>query len=279
MDMLDINDINRIPKIVYNGIWQPILFSKLITDDIYPNVIPGRYIIYSNGVIYDMHRDVIQYHQPAPNRYYYTSIVTRDGKRHDVGMHVLVARAFCPMPEISGRVEVNHLDGDKSHNEYYNLENCSSSQNRLHAYRTGLRAIGENHDKNTKLNDEQVRLICSLLSQNVPINKIAVTLQNEVNSNNIVGLINAIKKRRVWTHISKDYNFNPPGIKYTLTEDQIHQICKIASESGERSPSVLLNMVYDTSNLTERELLNMRYTVSNILNGKRHRRISSQYNL
>lgn len=272
-------DFKLLPKVSYDGLWQPIIFCSPITNEIYPNVEPGRYVLFSNGCVFDSVRNIIQYHVPL-NGYYYTGIYTEDGVRHDVGMHTLVAKAFCEPRQIIGRHEVNHIDGIKSHNEYYNLENCSSSENRIHAYTTGLRKIGEEHDSNTKLSNEQVHQICDMLSKGYMIKEIAQIMQSQgVNSDNIVGLINAIKKRRVWTHISKYYDFPEPSINYKLTNSQIHEICRIAKATSNYSPSFLLDQVYDTSSLSKKEIDNLRYSVGNILRGKRHRDIASMYNL
>ena len=55
----------------------------------------------------------------------------------------LVAKAF--ISNDRNLPEVNHIDGDKENNNVSNLEWCSSSQNQIHAYRSGLQvhAVGE----------------------------------------------------------------------------------------------------------------------------------------
>jgi hypothetical protein len=54
-----------------------------------------------------------------------------------VGVHRLVATAFCPNP--GNKSVVNHLDGNKLNNTASNLEWATLSENSAHAYATGLR--------------------------------------------------------------------------------------------------------------------------------------------
>ncbi len=63
----------------------------------------------------------------------------RDGRPTTRLIHVLVAAAFLgPAPE--GQ-DVNHCDGDKTHNAVANLEYVTRSENNRHAYRLGLRKV------------------------------------------------------------------------------------------------------------------------------------------
>lgn len=71
-------------------------------------------------------------------------------------IHRLVATAF--MQNSLNKPHINHIDGNKLNNCASNLEWCTSSENNIHAYKTGLRATGEDHP-NSKLNSLQVRII------------------------------------------------------------------------------------------------------------------------
>ena len=51
-------------------------------------------------------------------------------------VHRLVAWEFCPGRDLN--LTVNHKDGNKQNNNYWNLEWCTSQENMYHAYRTGL---------------------------------------------------------------------------------------------------------------------------------------------
>lgn len=71
-----------------------------------------------------------------------------DGKRKNLFVHRLVAGAF-----VSGEkpgLFVNHIDGDKTNNFYKNLEWVTSSENQLHAFKTGLKKPSINGEKISK---------------------------------------------------------------------------------------------------------------------------------
>ena len=62
---------------------------------------------------------------------------SRDGKQYMRYIHRLVAECYLDNP--NGLREVNHKDGNKRNNSVENLEWCTSRENHLHAYRTGLK--------------------------------------------------------------------------------------------------------------------------------------------
>jgi hypothetical protein len=66
----------------------------------------------------------------------------KNGINKNVLVHRLVAKSF--VPNYEELKCVNHLDGDKLNNSIENLEWCTFSQNRKHAYATGL-AIQRGH--------------------------------------------------------------------------------------------------------------------------------------
>ena len=86
--------------------------------------------------------------------YLYT-IISINKIRKTVKPHRLVALNFIPNP--LNLPEVNHIDGNKLNNAFWNLEWSTSKDNIRHAYNTGLRVgkKGENSHY-AKLNKETV---------------------------------------------------------------------------------------------------------------------------
>lgn len=60
-----------------------------------------------------------------------------NGKPRTLSIHILIAKTFLPNP--NNYPEVNHIDGNRTHNWVSNLEWCTGSYNMYHAYKTGLR--------------------------------------------------------------------------------------------------------------------------------------------
>lgn len=78
------------------------------------------------------------------------------GERKTMAVHRIVADAF--LPPSAYRLEVNHLDGNKTNNAWTNLERSTRDENMFHASRAGLLARGERHG-NAKLTDADVDAI------------------------------------------------------------------------------------------------------------------------
>lgn len=112
-------------------------------------------------------------------------------------VHRLVAEAFIPNP--NNKPLVNHIDGDKNNNNINNLEWVTDSENKLHAYKIGLREVrnmkGEKHPSN-KLSQKDVLEIREMCKKsNLPLRKIARRY------NVSRGTISNIKNRHTWKHV------------------------------------------------------------------------------
>ena len=75
------------------------------------------------------------------NSGYHALKLVKNGVRTSVLLHRLVAEAFIPNPD--NKSEVNHIDGNKENNSVDNLEWVTSSENKIHALRSGLRIYNE----------------------------------------------------------------------------------------------------------------------------------------
>lgn len=107
-------------------------------------------------------------------------------------VHGLVAEAFiCARPF---GMEVNHKDGDKLNNRVTNLEWVTKSQNRMHAFRTGLAGNGERHGRAT-MSDTKAMEIVAALRSGEPASSIAKRLLVKRH------VVFSIKYGRTWRHL------------------------------------------------------------------------------
>lgn len=81
----------------------------------------------------------------------------QQGSNKTYRVHCLVAIAF--LGDRPVRLDINHVDGDKTNNRFDNLEYCTRSQNIIHALDHGLsRKRGEDHHS-AKLTADQISAI------------------------------------------------------------------------------------------------------------------------
>lgn len=161
--------------------------------------------------------------KPIKNSYGYLR-VNLDGKCCRI--HRLVGFAFVKNPNPKKFKEINHLNGLKDNNNYQNLEWTDRSGNMKHAYETGLensiKFRGSNNVK-AKLTDDQVHEICRLFGKGIGATEIARMMGKP----SLKTIIQHIKNRQSWCHISKDYKFSTDEfLKPRLTENQVHEVCK-----------------------------------------------------
>lgn len=76
------------------------------------------------------------------NKFGYMNVsLYKDGKQRQYKVHRLIAQAFILNPQ--NKEQVNHIDGDKTHNVVWNLEWVTSKENNVHASDIGLIRISQ----------------------------------------------------------------------------------------------------------------------------------------
>jgi hypothetical protein len=133
--------------------------------------------------------------KPALSPRYYQVDLCLKGKKRRAIVHREVAIAFIPNP--LNKPCVNHINGIRTDNRVENLEWCTSSENRIHAFETGLAKVlhGINHGM-CKLTNEQVLKIRELSLSGMSSYKIA----KEIEIVSPKQIRNIISRKR-WNHI------------------------------------------------------------------------------
>lgn len=132
----------------------------------------------------------------------YMTVRLRNGKvlKKCIRVHTLVALAFLPEREVTGRKEVNHKDGNKHNNRLDNLEWVSSLENTQHAVRTGLMDTKGSKHINAKLTDAQVLEIRKLYHTTIHKD---IAIQFGICSRQVGDIINGVN----WSHLPlEDYS-------------------------------------------------------------------------
>lgn len=62
--------------------------------------------------------------------------LSKNGTGKSFMLHRLVAQAF--IPNLEGKPQINHIDGNKENNVIDNLEWCTNGENQVHAWKYGL---------------------------------------------------------------------------------------------------------------------------------------------
>lgn len=88
---------------------------------------------------------------------YYYVCLCKDKNIVSAKVHRLVAEAFVPL--VTGKEQINHIDGDKLNNWANNLEWCTHKENMKHRDIMGLTPRGEKHGRSklTEINIEDIR--------------------------------------------------------------------------------------------------------------------------
>lgn len=201
------------------------------------------------------------------NNGYEQITISVNKKRYYLLIHRLVADAFIKNSNPLIYTQVNHLNGYKTDNHYWNLEWCTPEENIKHSYEMNLRHYKKGSEVPTSFHTElEVHEVCKLLEDNLSFKDIA----------DITGftkeMIRAIYNKRTWKHISKNYDFSNYNFGKNKSEEltKLENI-KIACKMLE-SNKFTIKKISDITSLGYGILIKLK-------NGEIYKDISKNYNI
>ena len=203
------------------------IYSPLISigDDM---EIKNRYLISNYGTVLNKENNRIIIPHENHNGYLQVSLCINNNRVFRK-VHRLVMMTFYYFDGCE-KYQVNHKDGNKLNNAYWNLEWCTPKENILHSINTGLRSsfLGNNNPK-AILNENKVRKIVELLLNGYSDNYI---IDNICDGNK--SLFREIVYGHTWTYLISEDEMN----KISLTRkgniisiDDRNNLCKFYQDN------------------------------------------------
>jgi len=125
---------------LYNTVWKSPLGKLMHPDFSGFCYIPGysRYLIDKDGQLLSPTKGELLSPYSDQNGYLMFGVQPDVGPRTIVGQHRLLALAWLEYPGNVDKLDVNHIDTNKSNNQLDNLEWATRSRNNYHAHENGL---------------------------------------------------------------------------------------------------------------------------------------------
>ena len=201
-------------KISYTPIKKGVIFMIIVirTHDeqwlplVHPEI-KELYEISNYGRIRNIKRGkILSQYKDKKTGYMYVALHVKHKKGNKVfSVHRLVALTFVPNPK--NLPIVNHLDSDRTHNYFENLEWTSQSENVIHSIKHGnwyIRGCA------TKINysDELVHSICEMMQDGKTNSEIANKLkQEDIPRKGFLDYLGRIRRKTVRENITNQYKW------------------------------------------------------------------------
>ena len=218
---------------------------KLIS---YKDIKPFTYEVSNLGRIRKIKNKKILFGNNPENEkgYLRIALTTISGYVKKFPVHRIVLYTF---KGLSDDMEVNHINGDKTLNALFNLEETTRSENAKHASVNDLYKKGEKHYKSIFTNKE-VDEICRLLSFGKPFSYIIHELKLE-DRGDVMSNIHKIASGKTWKDISLKYNISYNKYHYkTYTYEDICKFCHLIFIEKKKNKEIIeLFPNYNSKNL------------------------------
>lgn len=113
-----------------------------------------NYSVSISGLIYSTYSHKILVPRASKSTGYFYVNLYKDGVRQTINVHRIVAKVFIPNPK--NKLNVNHIDFDKSNNAVWNLEWATQKENVAHTHKAGRTAIRKGEASPTSKITEEI---------------------------------------------------------------------------------------------------------------------------
>lgn len=241
-----------------------------------------RYFVSTFGRVYNKYLNTIIPQQiiPSRNRHIVCAFKTPDNREIFASMHRIVILTFIgflgiyPTNEL---VVIDHKDGIMWHNEPYNLEWTTNSENISRAIKNQWvdKAHGERNGW-AALTDDIYHEICRLTELGY--------MPNEINKmincgKDITNIAQKVRKGEAAIHIASQYDFsNIPRNNYSkFSDSQVHEICKAFSLGYDEQYIINSILRIDICNMDPESRYDIKKRIRNIKNRISFKNISKNY--
>lgn len=239
----------------------------------YPGVKKDCYLITDDGKVYSLLTDKFLSLKLTSDGYYEVALCSdiTPSKRKYVRVHRLVAYQFVPNP--NNYPVVDHLDCDKGHNHYTNLEWVTVLENTQRAVTNGL-------VNGIKRPVELVIQICELFELGYSSMEVFCNLtpygKRISDDPSLYRFIDSIRHRKSWNEITKNYSYTlestsnkKKNFRYTTerkgvySEELIRKICELLQD-GKSPKEILLYFYPDAIGTRDKKYRKLYCLISNI---------------
>lgn len=178
----------------------------------YPN-----YEVSKHGIVRRISSGKIMTQRKHGRSHYFAVRTCHNSIPKNTFVHKMVADAWIYNDDTINKTQVNHIDGDKQHNFYENLEWCTPSQNQQHAVQTKLKGSGEVL-YNSSMTAEIAHHVCRLLCQGYRPKDIADIYDLSVD------VVRKIRDGSTWFEVRQQYNIKH-NFKTEFSEVTVRWVC------------------------------------------------------